>query len=124
MFELREGHLDGFRRVAAANFEDRGLAHVRTYLGPQSAPFSDDEIRERIRASIARGAQYGLASERQIIRFVDTTYLLGENFDTDPAQSWTLEILRDGELSADERSALLLTVAEGMYRDEEAPYGS
>lgn len=84
MFQLRDDHVNAFRQTAASGFEDRAVGHLRKELPVQ------------------------------IIRFVDTSYLIGEFFDSDPEQSWTRDVLQARDLSPDERSALLLTAAEGI----------
>jgi hypothetical protein len=121
MFELREDHLTAFRNTAAANFEDRAVAHLRKELPDQTAGLTDDDLRRRIRSSMNRGRQYGLTSERQLMRFVDADFLLGDSFEVDPQQSWSAAILRDPDYSADERSALLLAAAEGVAAHRKAP---
>jgi len=114
VFQLRDDHLNAFRQTAATGFEDRAVGHLRQELPTQTAPFSDGDLRQRVRSCVVRCRAYALTSERQIIRFVDTSYLIGEFFDSDPQQSWTRDVLQARDLSPDERSALLLTAAEGI----------
>lgn len=118
MFQIRDDHMNAFRETARENFEDRAIAHARAELPRQTASLSDDDLRQRVRSAVDRGRQYGFTTERDVICFFDTGLILGESFDSDPRNDWTLEILRDPELSAAERSQLLLTAAEATIGEK------
>jgi len=107
MFQLREPHLQAFQKVAYSNFEERAIAHFRKCFPSKTRELSDDDLRNRLHAAQTRAHRYGLASEKQIIQFVDTGFLSGENFDSDPQLSWPGEVLNDPAKSADERAARL-----------------
>lgn len=107
MFQLRDEHLQAFGQVAAKTFEDRAVAHTRKQFPKQTSALTDDELRERIRRDIASANQAGFTSERQIMKFVDSSLLLGEDFPQDPANEWARRILAD-KTPADDRAAQLL----------------
>jgi len=67
----------------------------------------------------SRAGRYGLDTPGQIECFARAQDLLGTEFDTDPRHAWAAEILKDGALSADERAAMLVALAE-LLREEAA----
>jgi hypothetical protein len=105
MFQLRDEHLNALASVSRDNFVERGVSHLRVSLPDYSAPYTDDQLRERIRECVGRAGGYGLTSERQVMAFVDTTYIKGRNFDQDP------ELL--GDFLADPTQRTVLDRARG-----------
>ena len=114
MLQLREDHESAFREAAMTHFEDRGIAHVRSVLGEQTAPFTDGQLRDRIKDCVARAAHYGLTTERQIMYFVDSTFVAGEHFDSAPGGDDAREVLTDPKLAGDDKGMLTLNAAQGM----------
>jgi len=78
------------------------------------------ELRAQVLSCAPRCAAYGLEEEEQILQFAAVTLLLGEDFDSDPDYVWAGEILRDPGLSAEERGALLVAVAELLVEERDA----
>ena len=48
----------------------------------------------------------------QVLCLAAASFLMGADFEADPNHAWAAEILTDGELSADERAAMLVAIAE------------
>jgi hypothetical protein len=114
MFQLSQNHMNAFERVSMANFEMRGGAYLRKTLPRQTAPYTDEQLRRRVGSGADRARAYGLYSEQQIMRFVETGFRLGEWFDSDPQHRWSQQVLRDSTVSADHRAALLVGIAFGL----------
>lgn len=117
MLTIRKTQQDVFRRQARAAFEARAIAHLRRDLAEQTAGLGDDEVTRRVREAIARAERYGLATQRQIVCFVDASFLLGEGFDTDPGHGWAREVLHSPHLAASDKANLLLATACSLYRE-------
>jgi hypothetical protein len=111
MFQLSENHLDAFRGIARGVFETRGVAHLSRRLPKQTAPYDDEQLRERIRSCIPRANRYNLTTQREVMAFVDTTYLSHEHFDTDPSCHWAQAVLGDREVAPDLKANLLVSFA-------------
>jgi hypothetical protein len=107
VFQLRDEHVRALASVSLENFEIRGAAFLRELLANQTA--SDAELRARIRNSIPRAAEYRLTSERQVIAFAATTYLVGNRFDTEAP--WAAHLLGQGEMDPDMKAQWLLSTA-------------
>ena len=103
---------------ADGTFEDRAVEYLRTELPAQTAGLSDGQLRERILSCAERCSAYGLSTEEQIVYFVATSYLLEEHFDSGPEYPWTVEVLQDPEMSADERAAMLVALAETLVEEQ------
>lgn len=110
MFQLRDEHIRAFQSVAVDNFEERAVRHLRKHLPDRTSQLTDDDLRRRVHRGMDRAKTYGFATEREIMCFVDTSFLLGEYFDTET--SWTWKILGDASSSPDERAHRLLGKAE------------
>ena len=113
--KLRPEQIDVFRKQAAVSFESRALKHLRRDLAHQTAPFGDQQLRERVRDCAARATAYGLVNERQIMCFVDVSFLLGSDFDTNVQHAWTQKVLQDRKFSATDRANLLLATACSVF---------
>lgn len=116
-FKIRREQTEAFRRQAEANFESRAIQHLRRDLTEQTVPFTDEQLRQRTRDCIRRAAVYELVTERQIMCFVDVTFLLGCDFDSNPEQAWTQKVLQDRKFSPADRANLLLATACSVVRD-------
>ena len=108
MFRLRQDHVDAFEGAALDDFLSLGVAHLRSHLAAETKPFTDDELKLRIRQCIKRAYPYGLATEPQVMTFVDATYLAGEQFDQDPRCSAARQLLDDPTASPETKATLLL----------------
>jgi hypothetical protein len=118
MFQLRDEHHQAFASATMAAFDRRAVAHVRANFPEQSSTLSDQEIRIRVRDGMRRAKVYGLESERQIMCFVDTGFLIGPDFDSRPDTAWTRIILQYPDFSADQRAQTLLEGAQNAVREE------
>jgi hypothetical protein len=93
MFRLRPEHLKAFREAALDDFTRRAVLHVRECLPEESQACTDEQLRNRARKCVERAADYGFATETEVLLYLDVTLLLHENFDTDPRCEWTLPYL-------------------------------
>jgi hypothetical protein len=108
MLKIRDEHMQAFQAQTMSGFEERGVRHLRTHLPEQTAPFSDNDLRVRIQTGGARARTYGFLSERQIMSFVDTSFLIGPDFDHDRRYPWAQEILLNRALPPNRRAGTLL----------------
>ena len=109
MFRVRAAHDEAFRQDALRRFVERVLAHLRQDLAKQTAGCADDALRARVGSCIERAKTYGLLTQREVVCFVDATYLLGEDFDTAAETEWAAEILRSDASAADRALSLVAT---------------
>ena len=112
MLKISQDHMTAFRAQTTDQFVERGVKHLRTHLPEQTDLFSDDDLRARIRAANVRARTYGFRSERHIMAFVDTGFLIGPNFETDKRYPWASAILANRAMPANQRAGMLLGNAE------------
>ena len=106
---------EAFRQDAEANFNRRVLLHVRRDLTKPAAGLSDEDVLRRVRECGPRAAKYGLVTEKHLICFVDSSILLGPEFDQDPKLKWVPDLLASDKLSATDKANLLLATACSIY---------
>ena len=116
MFELKQEHMDAFNETADENFVSRACVHVRTTLPDQTANYSDEDLGTRVRGDAGRADSYGLTWERSKVRFIETSFLLGQDFDRNPHYDWAGLIPRDQQFGQDARCLALIMCASRASR--------
>jgi len=113
VLKIRPEQAEAFGRDAMTDFESRAVAHLRRKLPDLTEGLSDEQLRVRVKSCVPRAARYDLVTERQIICFVDTSYLLGEQFDTDPRHADVAEVLNRKDTDPDRRAGVIVGMALG-----------
>ena len=114
MLKLRKQHLDAFEAQKVAQFTTRVAAHVKAVWPAECAELGEAAVGSAVQGAIKRAVACGLTSEYDVVRFVDLTFILAGDFDTNPLAMWTRPILADrtlaptGSISAWKRSSLRL----------------
>jgi hypothetical protein len=99
MLRLRKEHLEAFEAQIVNNFALRVLAHAKAVWPVETGELGDAPTLELVRGAIKRGAALGLTIEFDIVRFVDLTFILGKDFDTNPLGAWMRPVLADRTLT-------------------------
>jgi hypothetical protein len=115
VLKIRQEQSDVFRRESLDRFEANAVRHLRTHLADPTQDYTDEELRQRVRNCISRSTSHGLRSEQQVMCFVDTSFLLNEQFDTDPAHAWAAKVLRSEKLEPGQKATVLLATATNVY---------
>lgn len=99
MLKLRQQHLDAFAAQKAALFTGRVVAHVKAVWPAECAELGDAAVVEGVQSAIQRAVAFGFILEHDLVRFVDLTFILAADFDTNPLAGWTRPICADRTLS-------------------------
>ena len=99
MFRLRKEHLTAFEAHVVSLFLARVTAHVKTVWPGECSELGDVALGEIIRAAVQRGATLGLSTEHDLVRYVDLSFILTKEFETNPMAGWARAILSDRLLS-------------------------
>jgi len=99
MLKLRKEHLDAFEAQVVSLFATRVVAHVKAVWPAESGELGDPAVTDIVRTAIQRAASLGLLSELDVVRFVDLSFILATNFETNPLAGWTRSILADRSLA-------------------------
>ena len=90
---IRQQQLETFELDAEHRFEREMAGHLRGF-SPQHAKTLNDEILNRIVSDgVERAHAYGLSSRGAVQFFLETMFILGGQFDSDPQYPWAFEIL-------------------------------
>ena len=125
MLIIRQEQMDEFIRIAAKSFEDWMLVHLKNFFPDEYQALGDPEIRETIKYGIGKAESYGITTEREVCKYIDLMFVLGQDFDTNPDLPWVQEILQDETLpDPEERMNRLCNMAiqkqsVGVTRDGE-----
>jgi hypothetical protein len=98
MLIIRQEQMDEFIRIAAKSFEDWMLVHLKNFFPDEYQALGDPEVRETIKYGIGKAESYSITTERDVSKYIDLMFALGQDFDTDPDLTWVQEILQDETL--------------------------
>ena len=99
MFKLRKEHLDAFEAQAINQFANRVVAHVKSVWGEACEELGDPAVRSLVQTSIQRAAALGIVMEYDVVRFVDLSFILAADFETNPLSIWTRPFIADRTLA-------------------------
>ncbi len=94
MLKIRKEQQKVFREREVQGFEDRMWDHLSVLFPAYCETLGEPAVRRLVRHGIARGARYGLVSERGVCVYVDAMFAFGRDFDVDPALPWAAKILK------------------------------
>src|SRR5438105_4702286 len=98
MLKLRQSHLDAFEAHVVNLFTARVAAHLKAVWPAECEELGEHALDEWARGTIRRAAALGLSSEYDVVRFVDLTFILTPDFDSNRLLGWTRPILADRTL--------------------------
>jgi hypothetical protein len=75
------------------------LDHLRRHFPDHCSGMGQRALRRAISDGIATAHSHGFVNEADCCRYVDMTFVLGRNFDTDPALPWAADILSDRSIT-------------------------
>src|SRR6187431_1511713 len=99
MLTIRTAQFEALRAVPRGVFEDSMVAHLAKYAPKHCEVIGQDAVREAIRLGIDRARTYGLTNRGPVRFYLESMFMFGSDFDTDPQFSWATAILNDGRLS-------------------------
>lgn len=97
------------RAMAAPQIErflSRARDHVAEQFPEQHAALSAAELSDAVRHGFERASEYGLESERDLLRYQTLMFFFGRDFDRDPRFPWARQILTGPGTPAEKTSHL------------------
>jgi len=91
MLEIRREQMAAFAGAMRRRFERRVAAHLHDLFPHMCKEMGDEAVRLSIRSGVQRAARYGVATEYDVVRSIELTYLLSPDFDV--ALPWAAAIL-------------------------------
>ena len=103
MLRLRSGQIEALDAAVRAAFHRRAIAHLRAAFPGHETLRDTDRATATVDAAMERAADYGITSERDVVRFIDLEFALGTDFpDRDPT-AWVRNVLEAPRQSPAER---------------------
>lgn len=99
MFKLRKEHLDAFEAQATNQFANRVFTHVKSIWSEETEELGEPAVRSLVQSSIQRAATLGMLTEYDVVRFVDLSFILAADFETNPLSMWTRPFIVDKTLT-------------------------
>lgn len=90
---IREEQIAVLSEAAYESFCKRLYEHIKKCWPREFERKGATGVQQSIEKGIARAAKYGIQAERDVVRYIDTMHLVGEDFDVDPKKGWVHVIL-------------------------------
>jgi hypothetical protein len=116
--QIRNDQMNAFSDSSEREYINRLIRFLRDQY-PQAAAAPDSELRTAVETQVAMARSYGLTTEHDVAVYVNTAFLLGEEFDTEyPAAQ---EVLPSPVLASSEKAAWLSSWTREMFDSLEPP---
>jgi hypothetical protein len=99
MLTIRNAQLEALRAAPRQVFEDSMVAHLAKYAPKHCEVIGQQAVRTAIRLGIDRARSYGLTNKGPVRFYLESMFMFGSDFDTDPQLRWAAAILTDGRFS-------------------------
>lgn len=110
--KIRKEQMEAFEQVELTKFETRIADFLQTQF-PDAKEIPLKDLMPVIHEQVACAHSYGLETEQQIVNYVTTAWLLGQEFDREfPAAQ---EKLSSNKYSADDKSEWLVLWTKKMF---------
>ncbi len=93
MLVIRKEQVAALSEVAYGSFCRRLYDHIKKCWPREFKERTPAGVRQSIEQGIARAAVYGIQAERDVLRYLDTMYLVGDDFDVNRKTGWARVIL-------------------------------
>ncbi len=93
MLVIRKEQVAALSETAYESFCQRLYEHIKKCWPREFEEKTRAGVRQSLEQGIARAAEYGIQAERDVVRYLDTMYLVGEDFDVNPKTAWARVIL-------------------------------
>jgi hypothetical protein len=107
MLVIRKEQMAVLEAAVGKRFREQLQAHLRQEFVEQTQPLSDAQLREAIDEGIRRGRLYGITTERDLMLFVDLTFILAPKFEEARGMEFARRVLLNSELDGEEKMSLI-----------------
>jgi hypothetical protein len=95
MLTIREEQMEMFRSATGGVFEDHLVEHLQLFAPDKFAELGEEGLRQVIRYGMKRADNFGFTMRGPSRFYVETMFILGSDFDTDPQYPWAFDVLAD-----------------------------
>ncbi len=108
--KIDQSQMNRLVATAEPDFQARVLAYLRERQAPFVEGLSDDELKRRVRFSLAVGRAHGFTAEAALVSFTNLMFNVGPDFWKQPAFARALKIQLPNEM--DRINAVLANVTD------------
>jgi hypothetical protein len=112
---IRREQMNAFQKVFSVRFEDRVFAHVSDTFAEEAERLGARGTHERISESLSAASQYGFSTERNLVFYVDLTFIFGADYD---GLSWANSVLTDAAVTDEDEKRRRLMNAAGEHAQD------
>jgi len=98
MLIIKQSHKDTFGEIARQKFEGRAAEHCGRIFADDCRKLGEEALRARIARAVEEADRFGIRKERDVIRYIDLTFVLSEDFAASRSFPWAAKILKDEDL--------------------------
>lgn len=124
MLQLRAEQMETFHTELGGHFEDGLIAHLHGFTPYQADVLGDEGLMQVITYGLERADNHGFRLRGPARCYVETMFLLGSDFDTDPQYPWAFAILSDPEVPDQVERADALHEHVRAYLNAASPPGA
>jgi hypothetical protein len=117
MLVIRKAQFDSLRDAALRNLVSLAYRHLTTALPEAVSAFGEQAVLASAQQAVSKCQTYGIERDADVLRYLNLMYVLGFDFDTDPAHPWSASILSDPKLTGRTKLDLLNTEAQRVLRN-------
>jgi hypothetical protein len=128
MIVIRQAQIDALGANRRREFVDAMCARLRLHFHEHLVATSEAVLRHEVHAAMLRAQYHGLASERDVCRFLNLAVYYGWDFDQRPEHDWMRRYLVDAEAGSPSqrlhrlvRACLARIDYERQWQDAAAP---
>jgi hypothetical protein len=103
VLRIREEQLAALSLAAAGTFVDSVVEHVADCFPLHFQTLGRERTRRVIERVLTRGAELELIAEYDLCELVNLTFVLGDQFESDPRFAWATAVLHDTTIAAEAR---------------------
>jgi hypothetical protein len=111
MLIIRAAQMEVFRRASRAEFEERTYRSMLRLWPRTSAELGGAKVRDSIHLLADQAEGYGLVTERDVFRFINLRYFLGDPLSPE-MPGWMTRLLEDTTRTPAERLDAMVAFAQ------------
>jgi hypothetical protein len=124
LLKIRDSQMRALCHDGEDRFIERAAHHLARFFPHLFESFNRELLIARVRRGVEQAAIYGIASERDLLRWLNVAAALGEDFAKNPKYQWARRILESPLLPSDKAERLsrtALDVIQDLARSEKNP---
>lgn len=121
MFRIRSEQLDIFVELRRKQFEKEVIEHLQRCFPQKCSEVTEEGLLTLIRKSIKKAEKYEIEMKRETVKYIDLSFVFGEDFDNDPRYPHAAEALNSQNITAESKIAKLYAFFNDLPADLAIP---